>query len=167
MIKLNYKKTVFLCLLFSFLQSNMVGKTDQYNVYAYDTLKMFTLTIQEDEITIQPVGIGSFFLKEDISYKNQDMGPENLIVGLLSGNPIDIVDAVWEKDLAVLDSSTVDLRFLFAEEDTVSFDDKEVSALLYRMDIKSDNVVSKETNLINRALIDSSLRKVWVEKDNE
>ena len=144
----------------------MVGKTDQYDVYAYDTLKMFTLTIQEDEITIQPVGIGSFFLKEDISYKNQDMGPENLIVELLSGNPIDIVDTVWEKDLAVLDSSTVNLRFLFAEEDTVSFDDKEVSALLYRMDIKNQDKELDQTNMINKALINSSIRKVWVDKNS-
>ena len=126
---------------------------------------MFTLTVQEDEITVQPVGIGSFFLKEDISYKNQDMGPENLIVGLLSGNPIDIVDTVWEKDLAVLDSSTVDLRFLFAEEDMVSFNDKEVSALLYRMDIKNNN--SNEENIINNALINSSLSKVWVDKNTK
>jgi len=164
-IKLNYKKIVFLCFLLSFLQSSIVSKTNQYSVYAYDKLKMFTLTIQEDEITIQPVGIGSFFLKEDIRYKNQAMGPENLIVELLSGGPIDIVDTVWEKDLAVLDSSTVDLRFLFAEEDTVSFNDKEVSALLYRMDIKNNN--PNEENIINNALINSSLSKVWVDKNTK
>ncbi len=74
------------------------------------------------------------------------------------------------REVPVLDSVVVDVRFLFAEEEELvqygkGDKQKTILALLYRMDIKSDNVVSKETNLINRALIDSSLRKVWVEKD--
>ena len=70
----------------------------------------------------------------------------------------------------ILDNITVNVRFLFAEEEELVQSDKgdgqkTIVALLYRMDIKSDSVVSEETNLLNRALIDSSLRKVWVEKD--
>ena len=38
-------------------------------------------------------------------------------------------------------------------------------ALLYRMDIKKININPDDNNLINAALIDSSLRKVWIDKN--
>lgn len=151
--------------MFSFLQSTILSKTNQYNIYAYGVLKMFTITIKENEVIIEPVGIGSFFRKEDIKYTNQEMGPKNLIVELFSGRPLGIVDAVWDKDLALLDNAVVDRRFLFAEEDTVSFANKEIATLLYRMDIKTS--APTEDNLINNALINSTLCKVWVDKNTQ
>ena len=40
-------------------------------------------------------------------------------------------------------------------------------ALLYRMDIKSQDKKFDENNLVNKALINSSIRKVWVDKSSE
>ena len=49
----------------------LLSKNKTYNIYAYDTLKTFTLTIKDDAIVIEPIGVGSFLLKESIEYKNE------------------------------------------------------------------------------------------------
>ena len=167
---MNYKNTAILLFLFLLLHSAVFGSKKEYHIYAYDALKVFTITIEEKKIMIEPVGVGSFLLKENMGYKNQDLDNKNLIIQLLSNNKIDITDGAWVREVPVLDSVVVDVRFLFAEEEELvqsgkGDGQKTIVALLYRMDIKSDSVVSEETNLLNRALIDSSLRKVWVEKD--
>ena len=143
-----------------------MSKNKTYNIYAYDTLKTFTLTVKDDAIVVEPIGVGSFLLKESIEYKNQVDG-DNLILQLLSNEKITIVDTVWEKEISLLDSTKVDVRFLFSEEEEMTVNNKKVIALLYRMDIKNQDKEFDQTNMINKALINSSIRKVWVDKNSE
>ena len=144
----------------------MLGKNKAYNIYAYDSLKTFTLTVKDDAIVIEPIGVGSFLLKESIEYKNE-IDDDNLILSLLSNEKIAIVDTVWEKEISLLDSTRVDVRFLLSEEEEVSINNKTVIALLYRMDIKNQDKELDQVNMINKALINSSIRKVWVDKNSE
>ena len=115
---------------------------------------------------VEPIGVGSFLLKESIEYKNQVDG-DNLIIQLLSSEKMAIVDTVWEKEISLLDSTKVDVRFLFSEEEEMTVNNKKVIALLYRMDIKNQDKEFDQTNMINNALINSSIRKVWVDKNSE
>ena len=144
----------------------MLSKNKTYNIYAYDTLKTFTLTVKDDVILVEPIGVGSFLLKESIEYKNQVDG-DNLIIQLLSSEKMAIVDTVWEKEISLLDSTKVDVRFLLSEEEEITVNNEKIIALLYRMDIKNQDKEFDQTNMINRALIDSSIRKVWVDKNSE
>jgi|TARA_B110000196_G_scaffold278029_1_gene256897 hypothetical protein len=147
------------------LHSTILGKNKQYNISIYDTFKAFTITLEDSKISIQPVRVGSFLLKEDIEYKNQSFGSDNLVVQLLSDKKINILDTGWVEDIPVLDNVTVNVRFLFAEEEEILLNNEKTMALLYRMDIKKTNLNPDDKNLINTALIDSSLRKVWIDKN--
>jgi len=153
-------------LFFILFHSILLGKNKSYNIYAYDSLKVFTLTVKDDAIVIEPIGVGSFLLKESIEYKNE-IDDDNLILSLLSNEKIAIVDTVWEKEISLLDSTRVDVRFLLSEEEEVSINNKTVIALLYRMDIKNQDKELDQVNMINKALINSSIRKVWVDKNSE
>jgi len=153
-------------LFFLLFHSILLSKNKTYNIYAYDTLKTFTLTVKDDAIVVEPIGVGSFLLKESIEYKNQVDG-DNLILQLLSNEKITIVDTVWEKEISLLDSTKVDVRFLFSEEEEMTVNNKKVIALLYRMDIKNQDKEFDQTNMINKALINSSIRKVWIDKNSE
>jgi len=153
-------------LFFLLFHSILLSKNKTYNIYAYDTLKTFTLTVKDDAIVVEPIGVGSFLLKESIEYKNQVDG-DNLILQLLSNEKITIVDTVWEKEISLLDSTKVDVRFLFSEEEEMTVNNKKVIALLYRMDIKNQDKEFGQTNMINKALINSSIRKVWIDKNSE
>jgi len=153
-------------LFFLLFHSILLSKNKTYNIYAYDTLKTFTLTVKDDAIVVEPIGVGSFLLKENIEYKNQVDG-DNLILQLLSNEKITIVDTVWEKEISLLDSTKVDVRFLFSEEEEMTVNNKKVIALLYRMDIKNQDKEFDQTNMINKALINSSIRKVWIDKNSE
>ncbi len=144
----------------------MLSKNKTYNIYAYDTLKTFTLTVKDDAIVVEPIGVGSFLLKESIEYKNQVDG-DNLIIRLLSSEKMAIVDTVWEKEISLLDSTKVDVRFLLSEEEEITVNNEKIIALLYRMDIKNQDKELDQTNMINKALINSSIRKVWVDKNSE
>ncbi len=144
----------------------MFGKNKAYNIYAYDSIKTFTLTVKDDTILIEPTGVGLFLLKENIEYKNQIDG-DSLILRLLSNEKINILDAAWEKEVSLLDNTKIDVRFLFSEEKEIFINNKKVVALLYRMDIKSQDKKFDENNLVNKALINSSIRKVWVDKSSE
>ena len=144
----------------------MLSKNKTYNIYAYDTLQTFTLTVKDDVILVEPIGVGSFLLKESIEYKNQVDG-DNLIIRLLSSEKMTIVDTVWEKEISLLDSTKVDVRFLLSEEEEITVNNEKIIALLYRMDIKNQDKELDQTNMINRALINSSIRKVWVDKNSE
>ncbi len=143
-----------------------MSKNKTYNIYAYDTLKTFTLTVKDDVILVEPIGVGSFLLKESIEYKNQVDG-DNLIIRLLSSEKMTIVDTVWEKEISLLDSTKVDVRFLLSEEEEITVNSEKIIALLYRMDIKNQDKEFDQTNMINKALINSSIRKVWVDKNSE
>tara|TARA_X000000368_G_scaffold417573_1_gene414340 strand:- start:1043 stop:1540 length:498 start_codon:yes stop_codon:yes gene_type:complete len=144
----------------------LFGKNKAYNIYAYDSIKTFTLTVKDDTILIEPTGVGLFLLKENIEYKNQIDG-DSLILRLLSNEKINILDAAWEKEVSLLDNTKIDVRFLFSEEKEIFINNKKVVALLYRMDIKSQDKKFDENNLVNKALINSSIRKVWVDKSSE
>ena len=147
------------------MHSTILGNDKQYNVSIYDTFKAFTITLEDSEISIQPVNLGSFLLKEGIEYKNQSFGSDNLVVQLLSDKKINILDTVWVEDIPILDNITVNVRFLFAEEEEILLNNAKTVTLLYRMDIKKTNINLDDKNLINAALIDSSLRKVWIDKN--
>ena len=153
-------------MFFILFHSILLSKNKTYNIYAYDTLKTFTLTVKDDVILVEPIGVGSFLLKESIEYKNQVDG-DNLIIRLLSSEKMTIVDTVWEKEISLLDSTKVDVRFLLSEEEEITVNNEKIIALLYRMDIKNQDKEFDQTNMINRALIDSSIRKVWVDKNSE
>lgn len=122
--------------------------------------------MKDDVILVEPIGVGSFLLKESIEYKNQVDG-DNLIIRLLSSEKMTIVDTVWEKEISLLDSTKVDVRFLLSEEEEITVNNEKIIALLYRMDIKNQDKEFDQTNMINRALINSSIRKVWVDKNSE
>jgi len=153
-------------LFFILFHSILLSKNKTYNIYAYDTLKTFTLTVKDDVILVEPIGVGSFLLKESIEYKNQVDG-DNLIIRLLSSEKMTIVDTVWEKEISLLDSTKVDVRFLLSEEEEITVNNEKIIALLYRMDIKNQDKELDQTNMINKALINSSIRKVWVDKNSE
>ena len=51
---------------------------------------------------------------------------------------IDIVDARWEDSIELLDGQEIKIRFLYAKEDTLDYNKTEKIALLYRLDIKSE-----------------------------
>ena len=153
-------------MFFILFHSILLSKNKTYNIYAYDTLKTFTLTVKDDVILVEPIGVGSFLLKEGIEYKNQVDG-DNLIIRLLSSEKMTIVDTVWEKEISLLDSTKVDVRFLLSEEEEITVNNEKIIALLYRMDIKNQDKEFDQTNMINRALINSSIRKVWVDKNSE
>jgi hypothetical protein len=122
--------------------------------------------VKDDVILVEPIGVGSFLLKESIEYKNQVDG-DNLIIQLLSSEKMAIVDTVWEKEISLLDSTKVDVRFLLSEEEEITVNNEKIIALLYRMDIKNQDKELDQTNMINKALINSSIRKVWVDKNSE
>ena len=153
-------------MFFILFHSILLSKNKTYNIYAYDTLKTFTLTVKDDVILVEPIGVGSFLLKESIEYKNQVDG-DNLIIQLLSSEKMAIVDTVWEKEISLLDSTKVDVRFLLSEEEEITVNNEKIIALLYRMDIKNQDKELDQTNMINKALINSSIRKVWVDKNSE
>ena len=167
---MKYKNTAIFLYLFTLLNTGVLGNNKEYHIYAYDALKVFTLTIHEEKLTVEPVGLGSFLLKESLVYKNQSLSDKNLVINLLTNEKMDIVDSKWVSDVPILDNTVVDVRFLFAEEDEVvqngkGDSQKTITALLYRMDIVSNSGERKKNNQLNNALIDSTLRKVWVEKD--
>ena len=153
-------------MFFILFHSILLSKNKTYNIYAYDTLKTFTLIVKDGAILVEPIGVGSFLLKESIEYKNQ-VGGDNLILQLLSNEKMAIVDTVWEKEISLLDSTKVDVRFLFSEEEEITINNKKMVALLYRMDIKNQDKEFDQTNMINKALINSSIRKVWIDKNSE
>jgi len=83
----------------------------------------------------------------------------------LSDKKIDFLDTVWLKDVPILDDVVVDIRFLLSEEEEILYKNEKVVALLYRMDIKALGAIDDEKNLVNDALINSSLRKIWIDKN--
>ena len=162
---MNYKNTLAFFYLFLSLHSTILGEDKQYDVYIYDTNKSFTITLKESEFSISPINFGSLLLKETLTYKKQLFNHGNLIFQLLSDKKIDFLDTVWLKDVPILDDVVVDIRFLLSEEEEILYKNEKVVALLYRMDIKALGAIDDEKNLVNDALINSSLRKIWIDKN--
>lgn len=162
---MNYKHIAALFYLSLSLNSTIFANNKQYDIYIYDTFKSFTITLEEDRVSIDPTNFGVFLLKETLTYKNQIFNDNNLIVQLLSDKKIEPLDTVWIKNTSILDGVVVDVRFLLSEEEEIVYNDKKIMALLYRMDIKTLADIEDEKNLVNDALLNSVLRKIWIDKN--
>ena len=160
---MNYKHIA--ALFYLSLNSIIFANNKQYDIYIYDTFKGFTITVEEEEVSIDPINFGVFLLKETLTYKNQIFNDDNLIIQLLSDKKIEPLDTVWIKNISILDGVVVDVRFLFSDEEEILSNDKKIMALLYRMDIKTLADIDEEKNLVNNALLNSVLRKIWIDKN--
>ena len=115
----------------------------------------------EEKIIFTPIGAGEM-LFETLKYDKNSFGEKNLILFLLSGNPIAIQDAKWEKDMKLLDDMSCEIRFLEANEETVNT----IDTVLYRLDIKKSNTTTtKDMDILNKVFLDSSIIKVWTNKE--
>ena len=126
------------------------------------------LSIDNESLSVKALNFGKFLLEEDLEYEDQTLDSENnLFNKLLLKSKIDIVDAKWEESIDLLDGQKVKIRFLYAEEDTLSINDNEKIALLYRLDIKSEEKrVSDTINSLNLAIIESSIIKIWIDEES-
>ena len=126
------------------------------------------LSIDNESLSVKALNFGKFLLEEDLEYEEQTLDSENnLFNKLLLKSKIDIVDAKWEESIDLLDGQKVKIRFLYAEEDTLSINDNEKIALLYRLDIKSEEKkVSDIINSLNLAIIESSIIKIWIDEES-
>ena len=133
-----------------------------YKVSLYGKINFCDITIEE-EIIFTPIGAGEM-LFETLKYDKNSFGEKNLILFLLSGNPIAIQDAKWEKDIELLDDMSCEIRFLEANEETVNT----IDTVLYRLDIKKSNTTTtKDMDILNKVFLDSSVIKVWTNKEKK
>ena len=66
--------------------------------------------------------------------------------------------------MELLDDVLCEIRFLEADTETINT----VDAVLYRLDIKkSNNTVTKDLDILNKVLLDSSVIKVWTNKEKK
>jgi hypothetical protein len=130
-------------------------------VSLYGKINFCDITIEE-EIIFTPIGAGEM-LFETLKYDKNSFGEKNLILFLLSGNPIAIQDAKWEKDMELLDNISCEIRFLKANEETVNT----INMVLYRLDIKKSNTTTKDMDILNKVFLDSSIIKVWTNKEKK
>ncbi len=133
-----------------------------YSVSLYGKINFCNITIEE-KIIFTPIGAGEM-LFETLKYDKNSFGEKNLILFLLSGNPIAIQDAKWEKDMKLLDDMSCEIRFLEANEETVNT----IDTVLYRLDIKKSNTTTtKDMDILNKVFLDSSVIKVWTNKEKK
>ena len=85
-------------------------------------------------------------LFETLEYDKNNFGEKNLILFLLSGNPIEIQDTKWEKDMELLDDILCEIRFLEADTETINT----VETVLYRLDIKKLNTSTKDMDILKK-----------------
>ena len=165
---MKYSKTINSIILFLAFSSLTIAQDKDYDIYLYDSIKGMTLSIDNESLSVKALNFGKFLLEEDLEYEQQNLDSENnLFNKLLLKSKIDIVDAKWEESIDLLDGQKVKIRFLYAEEDTLSINDNEKIALLYRLDIKSEEKkVSDTINSLNLAIIESSIIKIWVDEES-
>ena len=165
---MKYSKTINSLILFLAFSSLTIAQDKDYDIYLYDSIKGMTLSIDNESLSIKALNFGKFLLEEDLEYEEQTLDSENnLFNKLLLKSKIDIVDAKWEESIELLDGQKVKIRFLYAEEDTLSINDSEKVALLYRLDIKSEEKkVSDTINSLNLAIIKSSIIKIWIDEES-
>jgi len=133
-----------------------------YTVSLYGKISFCNIIIEE-KIIFTPIGAGEM-LFETLKYDKNNVGEKNLILFLLSGNPIAIQDAKWEKDMELLDDMSCEIRFLEANEETINT----VDVVLYRLDIKKSNSTpTKDMDILNKVFLDSSVIKVWTNKEKK
>ena len=165
---MKYSKTINSLILFLTFSSLTIAQDKDYDIYLYDSIKGMTLSIDNESLSVKALNFGKFLLEEDLEYEQQTLDSENnLFNKLLLKSKIDIVDAKWEESIDLLDGQKVKIRFLYAEEDTLSINDDEKIALLYRLDIKSEEKkVSDTINSLNLAIIESSIIKIWIDEES-
>ena len=159
----NYRNTFFVLLIAFFAQSIVFTQTkSDYNVSLYGKINFCNITIEE-KIIFTPIGAGEM-LFETLKYDKNSFGEKNLILYLLSGNPIAIQDAKWEKDMELLDDMSCEIRFLEANEETINT----IDMVLYRLDIKKSNTTTtKDMDILNKVFLNSSIIKVWTNKEKK
>ena len=165
---MKYSKTINSLILFLAFSSLTIAQDKDYDIYLYDSIKGMTLSIDNESLSVKALNFGKFLLEEDLEYEEQTLdGENNLFNKLLLKSKIDIVDAQWEESIELLDGQKVKIRFLYAEEDTLSINNSEKVALLYRLDIKSEEKkVSDTINSLNLAIIKSSIIKIWIDEES-
>ncbi len=158
-----YRNTLVLLLIAFFVQSAVFSQTQlKHNVSLYGKINFCSINIEE-KIIFTPIGAGEM-LFETLKYDKKNFGEKNLILFLLSGNPIEIQDTKWEKDMELLDDIVCEIRFLEADTETIGA----VDVVLYRLDIKkSNNTIIKDMDILNKVLLDSSVIKVWTNKEKK
>ena len=66
--------------------------------------------------------------------------------------------------MELLDDIVCEIRFLEADTETIGA----VDVVLYRLDIKkSNNTIIKDMDILNKVLLDSSVIKVWTNKEKK
>ena len=155
-----YRNTLFILLITFFAQSIVLTQTNSnYSVSLYGKINFCNITLEE-KIIFTPIGAGEM-LFETLKYDKNSFGEKNLILFLLSGNPITIQDAKWEK---LLDDMSCEIRFLEANEETINT----VDVVLYRLDIKKSNTTTtKDMDILNKIFLNSSVIKVWTNKEKK
>ena len=158
-----HRKTFFVLLIVFFAQSVVFTQTKpNYSVSLYGKINFCNITIEE-KIIFTPIGAGEM-LFETLKYDKNSFGEKNLILFLLSGNPIAIQDAKWEKDMELLDDMSCEIRFLEANEETINT----IDMVLYRLDIKKSNTTTtKDMDILNKVFLNSSIIKVWTNKEKK
>ena len=127
-----------------------------------------TLSIDSTTLTVKTLNFGKFLIEDDLEFVDQNLErKKNLINRLLLNSEIDIVDAKWENSVELLDGQEVEIRFLYAKEDTLDYNKTEKRALLYRLDIKSEEEkASDKSNSLNLAVMNSSIIKIWIDEES-
>jgi hypothetical protein len=117
---------------------------------------------------VKTLNFGKFLIEDDLEFVDQNLErKKNLINRLLLNSEIDIVDAKWEDSVELLDGQEVEIRFLYAKEDTLDYNKTEKKALLYRLDIKSgEEKASDKSNPLNLAVMNSSIIKIWIDEES-
>ena len=146
-----------------FAQSSILSQTSsEHSVSLYGRINFCSINIEE-KIIFTPIGAGEM-LFETLKYDKKNFGKKNLILFLLSGEPIEIQDTKWKKDMELLDDILCEIRFLEADTETIDA----VDMVLYRLDIKkSNNTITKDMDILNKVLLDSSVIKVWTNKEKK
>ena len=165
------KRSYKLVYLFVFLAFHglVIAQSKEYRIYIYDTIEGMVLKIDNNSLSVKSVNFGKFLLKEPLNYKKQSFEKENnLINTLLLQSHVDISDGEWKDSVELIDGVLVKIRFLYAKKDTLDQEKPEQETLLYRLDIQKH--IAKEgvddINPINLALIESSVRKIWIDEDD-
>ena len=157
-----YRNTFIVLLIVFFVQSVVFSQEGViHNVSLYGKINFCSINIEE-KIIFTPIGAGEM-LFETLEYDKNNFGEKNLILFLLSGNPIEIQDTKWEKDMELLDDILCEIRFLEADTETINT----VETVLYRLDIKKLNTSTKDMDILNKVLLDSSVIKVWTNKEKK
>ena len=162
-----YKKINYVLIFLTF-NGLVLAQSKEYDIYLYDSIKGMTLSVDDESLSLKALNFGKFLVEEDLEYEEQNLSSKNnLINRLLLQSEIDVIDAQWEDSIELLDGQEVKIRFLYAKEDTLDYNKTEKRALLYRLDIKSEEEkASDKSNPLNLAVMNSSIIKIWIDEES-